>query len=438
MNQTGQNILQLIYSHSLRVLKMSARPPKPQQEIEMIDLAKKPEEPLGLRGLQTVADVDKFIKSDEGIAVLDSIEKKISDEIIKSRVILEQIIKEAEKFASAIKREMEQDDSKKDLVAQYYDHEQTQKLIKEAGQSAKADAKGDKSLEDKSKSAFDTIKDDWKQSEEKYKDFGNSINKAETEIEGLEKTKTFTTDDKGKEVVDEAWKKKTIEHLTERIKTIGEEIERDDPAIQEKMKQLMLKKNDKADKAAEKLFDQQRTKAVQAACLADMLDVVEGKKNMYKADGSEAENFKDAAFFVPPDKKILFDKKSNIHYLVSNDKNITLASLSDEGKQAGEKEFHKSREKISSVMGLVNNNHSRDYSKMYTQLTQLQASNVAQKIEVITPKKTVELGPIPNTTTQDATHAVMQALPKSDQATHVPGAPTTPTEETIPDAQQPS
>ncbi|MDP1603868.1 MAG: hypothetical protein Q8M03_11450 [Legionella sp.] len=94
---------------------------------------------------------------------------------------------------------------------------------------------------------------------------------------------------------------------------------------------------------------------LQVGGLKDMLDVIHHKKFLFDAEGEPCHSFKDAAFILTPDLKVVKDA-NNVHYLIGVTQNIS--ALDDpESRQHAKNRFDKLQPEISVVENLVKHNY---------------------------------------------------------------------------------
>ena len=148
----------------------------------------------------------------------------------------------------------------------------------------------------------------------------------------------------------EDWKKATKETLNEKI----EAFQKEQMALVEQSLELLEKGDKKSVKKGKELLEQAKDINIQIATLKDLKDVIDGKKEMYTADGQLAKNFSDAAFVVPADKKIVYDEKSKEYFLLDKfDKDGKVQELTAENRVAAKEAFEKQQQSLICVKDLI-------------------------------------------------------------------------------------
>ncbi|STX29342.1 coiled coil protein [Legionella beliardensis] len=106
------------------------------------------------------------------------------------------------------------------------------------------------------------------------------------------------------------------------------------------------------DKKAMELLHEHNKLHLQVAGLKDMLAVVNEEKKLFDKDGKETDSFKEAAFILKPDQRVVI--QNNKYYLVTG------TQLTEDNKLQAEAKFNKLKPEILAVKSLVQENKKEE------------------------------------------------------------------------------
>ncbi|KTC65768.1 coiled coil protein [Legionella adelaidensis] len=151
---------------------------------------------------------------------------------------------------------------------------------------------------------------------------------------------------------------------------------------------LLESENEEDLLAARELLNQSNARNLQLGTLKDMLDVVNKKSYLVKADGSTASNFAEAEFILPKSKKII--KDGDQYYLVDASKDLKDIQADENLKNQAAKAFQQAKHDLMNVKSLVSKNYhleKTDHNQTKTNLSE-RSEKMQQEIDLLAKQLT--------------------------------------------------
>lgn len=331
------------------------------------------------RGLQTAHDVLIATKTKTWNEWCEQIQTAVQEQLKQIKELMQQYNQEqnAKSAAESLFKQKDEENERNNVDA-YEQLRLNEEAIKRAGPAVEADKSPASSQEnpaaplEKLQERLTELQTEIKATEEQYKTYNNSLDKVDKDIAEIEQKMDGAS---GKE--------EAIKSIKDKIKNLEASFQND----ADKINSLLLEGDKKSMAEARVLLDGLNAKNLQVASLKDMLEVTEGKKNMYNKAGTQVYTFKEAEFIIPAEQKIA--KEGNNYFLLK--KNEDLTSLSPERKEAAQKDFAKNEQQITGVKKLIGN-HCELSMKAFDKEQQ----NIAKQIQSITMQASPNLAAVPD------------------------------------------
>ncbi|KTC65289.1 Dot/Icm system substrate protein LidA (plasmid) [Legionella adelaidensis] len=245
------------------------------------------------QGLQTGEQVQQFVNSQEGQAVVADIQEKIEEEQIHEEQTAAFYVEQQRQEEAALAQAIREEEEKKEEQAAAIQAEAVAQIAdRRADDLANKPPEAVQPPEPTAKDNLDAINEELKETEAKKEAVTKRYDKLDKALDETDKLENDTAAIQAK-----------IDKLTS-----PEALEADQKAIDD------LIAEGKDEEAIARGRENQE-KYAQVGALNDMLSVAKGEKKMYGQDGQPVTSFKDAAFIVPKDQNL---SKEGDKYFLTN------------------------------------------------------------------------------------------------------------------------
>ena len=211
----------------------------------------------------------------------------------------------------------------------------------------------------------------------------------------------------------------TYKTKEERISAINGRIavlEREMDAESEQIKKLLGPESTEQDNIeGKKRLNALSNKNGQVGSLKDMVDVLEGKKEMYNKDGQRVDSFKDAEYIVPSDpdpkkRNLKLVKEGEQLYLLNKNENLT-----DDNRASAKEAFEKYKYQMSSVKDLVQHNKQTEMGELHSEIDSISKEIDNLQVAEKDVRKLRGLSPMQDVKSSVQTHSGLSQLASSKQ-----------------------